>query len=225
MSREMVKPMRGHQIRFCGGGRVAALLVAFLVATVSWADAASTAATSALMTVLMQDPTSPVDPAPPAPQRIRTRPAPTVQENVERVIAAATGGTGGGDGGAPGGGDGGAPGGGDGGLQAGGEPVRVEVDQIFTGTAPGDVFQAESSDETVVTVEVTPNPGVIITPVGPGTATVTVSGSRPGGAAPVRTSFDVTVGAPGVPALPLVATGLLGMLLFGVGVYRRWLRR
>lgn len=204
-------------MRFCVGGRVAALLVAFLVTTVSWADAASTAATSALMTVLMQDPTSPVDPTPPAPQRIRTRPAPTVQENVERVITAATGGTGGGDGG-------GAPGGG-GGLQAGGEPVRVEVDQIFTGTAPGDVFQAESSDETVVTVEVTPNPGVIITPVGPGTATVTVSGSRPGGAAPVRTSFDVTVGAPGVPALPLVATGLLGMLLFGVGVYRRWLRR
>lgn len=202
-------------MRFCVGGRVVALLVAFLVATVSWAGAASTAATSALMTVLMQDPTSPVAPAPPAPQRIRTRPAPTVQENVERVIAAATGGTGGG----------GAPGGGGGGLQAGGEPVRVEVDQIFTGTTPGDVFKAESSDETVVTVEVTDNPGVIITPVGPGTATVTVSGQRPGGAAAIRTSFDVTVGAPGVPALPLVATGLLGMFLFGAGVYRRWLRR
>lgn len=204
-------------MRFCVGGRVAALLVAFLVATVSWAGAASTAATSALMTALMQDPTSPVAPAPPAPQRIRTRPAPTVQENVDRVIAAATGGTG--DGGA-----GGAPGGG-GGLQSGGEPVRVEVDQIFTGTAPGDVVKAESSDETVVTVEVPDNPGVIITPVGPGTATVTVSVQRPGGAAAIRTSFDVTVGAPGVPALPLVATGLLGMLLFGAGVYRRWLRR
>ena len=202
-------------MQFRRGGRVAALLVAFLVGivgTVSWAGAASTAATSALMTILMQDPTSPVDPAPPAQERIRTRPEPTVQENVDRVIAAATGGAGGGDGA------------GGGGLQAGGEPVRVEVTQIFTGTAPGDVFRATSSDETVATVTVTPNPGVIVTPVGPGTATITVSASRPGGAAEIRTRFDVTVGAPGVPALPLAAAGLLGMLLFGAGLYRRWRR-
>lgn len=207
--------MRSHQVRFRRGGRVAALLVAFLVGivgTVSWAGAASTAATSAtsaLMTILMQDPTSPVDPAPPAQERIRTRPEPTVQENVDRVIAAAVGG-----------GDGA----GGGGLQAGGEPVRVEVTQIFTGTAPGDVFRATSSDETVATVTVTPNPGVIVTPVGPGTATITVSASRPGGPAEIRSQFDVTVGAPGVPALPLAAAGLLGMLLFGAGVYRRWRR-
>ena len=211
--------MRSHQVRFRRGGRVVALLVVFLVGivgTVSWAGAASTA-TSALMTILMQDPTSPVDPAPPAQERIRTRPEPTVQENVDRVIAAAVGG---GDGAGGGGGDGA----GGGGLQAGGEPVRVEVTQIFTGTAPGDVFRATSSNETVVTVTVTPNPGVIITPVGPGTATVTVSASRPGGAAEIRTEFDVTVGAPGVPALPLAAAGLLGMLLFGAGLYRRWRR-
>ncbi len=214
--------MRSHQVQFRRGGRIAALLVAFLVGivgTVSWAGAAST---SALMTILMQDPTSPVDPAPPAQERIRTRPEPTVQENVDRVIAAAVGGgDGAGGGGGAGGGDGA---GGGGGLQAGGEPVRVEVTQIFTGTAPGDVFRATSSDETVVTVTVTPNPGVIITPVGPGTATVTVSASRPGGAAEIRTEFDVTVGAPGVPALPLAAAGLLGMLLFGAGLYRRWRR-
>ena len=214
--------MRNHQTRFGGGGRVVALLMVLLVGTVSWAGAASTA-TSALMTALMQDPTSPVDPEPPAQDRIRTRPEPTVQENVNRVIVAATGGTGDGGTGGGGTGDGGTGGGG---LQAGGEAVSVPVEQIFTGTAPGDAFRATSSDETVVTVTVTvtDNPRVVITPVGPGTATVTVSASRPGRQAEIRTRFDVTVGAPGVPALPLVATGVLGMLLFGAGLYRRWRR-
>lgn len=212
--------MRNHQTRFGGGGRVVALLMVLLLGTVSWAGAASTAATSALMTALMQDPTSPVDPEPPAEDRIRTRPEPTVQENVNRVIAAATGGDGGtGDGGTGGGGTGGG-----GGLQAGGEPVSVPVQQIFTGTTSGDAFRATSSDESVVTVTVTDNPRVVITPVGPGTATITVSASRPGRQAEISTRFDVTVGAPGVPALPLVATGVLGMLLFGAGLYRRWRR-
>ena len=202
--------MRKHQTRFGGGGRVVALLMVLLVGTVSWAGAASTA-TSALMTALMQEPTSPVDPEPPAPDRIRTRPEPTVQENVDRVIAAATGGTG----------DGGTGGGG---LQAGGEAVSVPVEQIFTGTAPGDVFRVMSSDESVATATLTPNPHVVITPVGPGTTTITVTAQRPGGPAEIRSQFDVTVGAPGVPALPLVATGLLGVLLFGAGLYRRWRR-
>lgn len=217
---EAVEAMTNHQTRFGGGGRVVALLTVLLLGTVSWAGAASTA-TSALMTALMQDPTSPVDPAPPAEDRIRTRPEPTVQENVNRVIATATGGTGDGGTGDGGTGDGGAGGGG---LQAGGEPVSVPVQQIFTGTAPGDAFRATSSDESVVTVTVTDNPRVVITPVGPGTATITVSASRPGRQAEIRTRFDVTVGAPGVPALPLVATGVLGMLLFGAGLYRRWRR-
>lgn len=212
--------MRGHQTRFGGGGRVVALLMVLLVGTVSWAGAASTA-TSALMTALMQDPPSPAVPGggggspPPAQSRIRTRSAPVVQENVDRAIAAAVGGTGGG-----GTGDGGAGGGG---FQAGGAAVSVPVEQLFTNTVSTDVFKAMSSDETVVTVTVT-NPRVVITPVGPGTATVTVSAQRPGGAAAIRTRFDVTVGAPGVPALPLVATGLLGMILFGAGLYRRWRR-
>lgn len=195
--------MRKHQTRFGGGGRVVALLMVLLVGTVSWAGAASTA-TSALMTALMQESTSPVDPVPPAQERIRTRPAPVVQENVDRTIATATGG---------------------GGLQAGGEAVRVPVEQIFTGTAPGDdVFKVTSSDETVATATLTDNPNVVITPVGPGTTTITVSAQRPGGPAAIRAQFDVTIGAPGVPALPLVATGLLGMLLFGAGLYRRWRR-
>lgn len=219
---EAVEAMRNHQTRFGGGGRVVALLLVLLVGTVSWAGAASTA-TSALMTALMQDPTSPVAPGggggspPPAETRIRTRSAPVVQENVDRAIAAAVGG-GTGDGGTGDGGTGG------GGLQAGGEAVSVPVEQLFTNTVSTDVFKAMSSDETVVTVTVTDNPRVVITPVGPGTATVTVSAQRPGGAAAIRTRFDVTVGAPGVPALPLVATGLLGMLLFGAGLYRRWRR-
>ena len=222
---EAVETMMDHQTRFGGGRRVVALLLVLLVGTVSWAGAASTAATSALMTALMQDPTSPVDPAPPPPAetRIRTRPAPTVQENVDRAIAAAVGG-GTGDGGAGDGGAGDGGTGGGGGFQAGGAAVSVPVEQIFTNTAPTDVFRATSSDETVVTVTVTENPRVVITPVGPGTATVTVSAQRPGGPAAIRTSFDVTVGAPGVPALPLVATGVLGMLLFGAGLYRRWRR-
>ena len=217
---EAVEAMRNHQTRFGGGRRVVALLLVLLVGTVSWAGAASTAATSALMTALMQDPTSPVDPAPPPPAetRIRTRPAPTVQENVDRAIAAAGGG-GAGDGGA---GDGGTGGGG--GFQAGGAAVSVPVEQIFTNTAPGDIFKVTSSDETVATATLTDNPRVVITPVGPGTTTITVSAQRPGGPAAIRAQFDVTVGAPGVPALPLVATGLLGMLLFGAGLYRRWRR-
>ena len=213
--------MMNHQTRFGGGGRVVALLMVLLVGTVSWAGAASTA-TSALMTALMQDPTSPVDPAPPAQERIRTRSAPVVQENVDRAIAAAIGGTDGG--GTDGGGTGDGGTGGGGGLQAGGEPVSVPVQQIFTGTTSGDAFRATSSDESVVTVTVTDNPRVVITPVGPGTATITVSASRPGRQAEISTRFDVTVGAPGVPALPLVATGVLGMFLFGAGLYRRWRR-
>ena len=204
---EAVEAMRNHQTRFGGGGRVVALVMVLLVGTVSWAGAASTA-TSALMTALMQDPTSPVAPPPPAQERIRTRSASVVQENVDRAIAAAVGGAG----------DGGTGGGG---LQAGGEAVSVPVEQIFTNTAPGDVFKVTSSDETVATATLTDNPRVVITPVGPGTTTITVSAQRPGGPAAIRARFDVTIGAPGVPALPLVATGLLGMLLFGAGLYRR----
>ena len=111
-----------------------------------------------------------------------------------------------------------------GGLVPGRDPVNVDVADLFEdteGTDGGD-YRATSSNPEVATVEITPNPHVKITPVGIGTTTITVFTTAGGGERSVE--FEVTV-ASSVPALPLVATGLLGMLLFGAGVYRRRRRR
>ena len=111
-----------------------------------------------------------------------------------------------------------------GGLAPGGRAVAIDVNKLFVnvGRARGRDFSARSSDGRVVTVEVTDNPHVVITPVGDGTATVTVRYT--GGGRPVSASFGVAVGegfAPPVPALPLAAAGLLAALLYGAGLRRR----
>ena len=111
-----------------------------------------------------------------------------------------------------------------GGLVPGRDPVNVDVKDLFEdteGTDGGD-FRATSSNPEVATVEITPNPHVKITPVGIGTATISVVTTAGGNERSVE--FEVTV-ARSVPALPLVATGLLGMLLFGAGAWRRLRRR
>ena len=111
-----------------------------------------------------------------------------------------------------------------GGLAPGGRAVAIDVNELFVnvGGAAGRDFSARSSDGTVVTVEITDNPHVVIRPVGDGTATVTVRYT--GGGRSVSASFGVAVGegfAPPVPALPLAAAGLLAALLFGAGLRRR----
>ena len=74
------------------------------------------------------------------------------------------------------------------------DPVSVAVRHLFSDTedTTGDEYMATSSDETVVTVEVTGNPQVVITPVAPGTATITIDFLRTG----ARVQFDVTVTEP-----------------------------
>ena len=101
-----------------------------------------------------------------------------------------------------------------GGLVAGGRSVSIDVDLLFTQTEDG-TFTAMSFDEAVATAEITPNPHVVITPIAKGKATIQVSAEGEGGEI-VR--FEVTV-SDSVPVLPLVVTGLLGMLLFGSGAY------
>ena len=80
-------------------------------------------------------------------------------------------------------------------LMENSEPVDVPVDELFTGTAgtTGDDYRATSSDPTVATVELTPNPRVKITPVGPGTTTIRVDNLR----SAERVEFTVTVERPG----------------------------
>ena len=77
----------------------------------------------------------------------------------------------------------------------GADPVSVSVAELFddTGGTAGDDYRATSSDPTVATVEITPNPRVKITPVGPGTTTIRVDNLRSG----ERVEFDVTVEEPG----------------------------
>ena len=82
-----------------------------------------------------------------------------------------------------------------GGLEPGGGAVPIDVNKLFSNVgsgAAGRDFNARSSDERVVTVEITDNPHVVITPVGDGTATVTVGYT--GGRSPISSSFGVAVG-------------------------------
>ncbi len=81
-----------------------------------------------------------------------------------------------------------------GGLQSNLAPVSVAVRELFAGTegTTGAEYMATSSDTTVVTVEVTDNPQVVITPVAPGTATITIVFLR----TEARVEFDVTVAPP-----------------------------
>ena len=77
----------------------------------------------------------------------------------------------------------------------GADPVSVSVAELFedTGGTAGDDYRATSSDPTVATVEITPNPRMKITPVGPGRTTIRVDNLRSG----ERVEFDVTVEEPG----------------------------
>ena len=83
----------------------------------------------------------------------------------------------------------------DDGLEPDADPVSVNVNELFTGTAgtTGDDYRATSSDTAVATVEITPNPRVKITPVGPGTTTIRVDNLR----SAERVEFAVTVMEPG----------------------------
>ena len=83
----------------------------------------------------------------------------------------------------------------DGRLEPDTDPVSVNVNELFTGTAgtTGDDYRATSSDPAVATVEITPNPRVKITPVGPGTTTIRVDNLR----SAERVEFTVTVERPG----------------------------
>ncbi len=84
-----------------------------------------------------------------------------------------------------------------GGLKPNRDPVSVAVRELFAGTegTTGAEYTATSSDETVVTVEVTDNPQVVLTPVAPGTATITITFLR----TKARVEFDVTVTPPPPP--------------------------
>ena len=80
-----------------------------------------------------------------------------------------------------------------GGLVAGrGQLNVVDVRELFRGTegTDGDDYRPTSSDVTVATVEMTNNPRVRVTPVGPGTATIQVVFLR----SRARVEFDVRVG-------------------------------
>ena len=102
-----------------------------------------------------------------------------------------------------------------------GDPVEVDVMDLFDGVDEDTQFRANSSDTSVVEVDVTPNPRVVHTPRGPGTATITVRGGN------AMVSYDVTVfeTAASAPALPLFAQGLLAAILLGIGTWRRHVRR
>ena len=112
-------------------------------------------------------------------------------------------------------------------LMAGGASVALETTDLFD--VPPDVddsdvtYSVMSSDPTVAIAEYR-NPVVVI-PVGPGTATITVN-SRIGNNTPTSVSFSVTVAdTMPVPALPLIGQGLLAALLLGLGVLLRRRRR
>ena len=82
-----------------------------------------------------------------------------------------------------------------GGLVAGrGQLDVVDVINLFENTegTDGDDYRATSSDVTVATVEITSNPKVRVTPVGPGTATIQVIFLETG----ERREFSVTVSEP-----------------------------
>ena len=106
------------------------------------------------------------------------RPPEMVQSNVDAAIAAA------------------------GGLTPGRDPVSVDVDDLFEDTegTDGDDYTATSSDPTVATVEITDNPRVVITPVGPGRTTIRVTALESGDGV----EFDVMVAesANGAPTPP-----------------------
>lgn len=108
-------------------------------------------------------------------------------------------------------------------LMTGGMSVSLETTSLFD--VPPDVddqdvsYTASSSDPTVAIAEYR-NP-VIVTPVGPGVATITVS-SQIANNTPVSTSFMITVAdTVPVPALPLIGQGLLAAILLGLGVLLR----
>lgn len=112
-------------------------------------------------------------------------------------------------------------------LMTGGASVTLETTDLFD--VPPDVddrdvvYMVSSSDPTVAIAEYR-NP-VVVTPVGPGVATITVT-SQVGSNTPVSTSFTVAVAATmPVPALPLIGQGLLAALLLGLGVLLRRRRR
>lgn len=112
-------------------------------------------------------------------------------------------------------------------LVAGGASVALETTDLFD--VPPDVddqavsYTAMSSDPTVATAEYR-NP-VVVTPVGPGVATITVT-SQVGNNTPTSVSFTVAVAdTTPVPALPLIGQGLLAALLLGLGVLLRRRRR
>ena len=95
-----------------------------------------------------------------------------------------------------------------GGLEPGGDAVDIDVNKLFSNVgsgATGRDFSARTSDRRVVTVRVTDNPHVVITPVGAGAASITVGYA--GGGSAVSASFDVEVGdAP--PPPPSQVTGV-----------------
>ena len=112
-------------------------------------------------------------------------------------------------------------------LMSGGASVTLETTDLFD--QPPDVddqdvsYTASSSDPTVAIAEYR-NP-VVVTPVGPGVATISVT-SQLGNNTPVVTSFTVMVAdTMTVPALPLIGQGLLAALLLGLGVLFRRRRR
>ena len=159
---------------------------------------AASAASAVSLSVLLQEGTSTsTPPLPPA----------TVQARVERKVRETTGGR---------------PV-----LMPSDPPVVVEVDEIFV--VPPDVAEdvtyMVSSSNPMVAVAEYRNP-VVVTPVGPGTAVITVT-SQLGNNPPVSSSFMVTVVADPtpVPAIPLVGQGLLAAFLLGLGAWLRYRRR
>ena len=161
------------------------------------AGAASAASAISLSALLQEGTSTSTPPLPPA----------TVQARVERKVRETTGGR---------------PV-----LMPSDPPVVVEVDEIFV--VPPDVaedatYTASSSNPMVAVAEYR-NP-VVVTPVGPGTAVITVT-SQIGSNAPVSSSFTVTVAADPtpVPAIPLVGQGLLAAFLLGLGAWLRYRRR
>ena len=160
---------------------------------------AASAASAISLSVLLQEGTSTsTPPLPPS----------TVQSRVERKIRETTGGRAV--------------------LMPSDPPLMVEVGELFA--FPPDVDEedatyAASSSNPMVALAEYRNP-VVVTPVGPGTALITVT-SRVGNNAPVSSSFTVVVAADptAVPAIPLVGQGLLAAFLLGLGAWLRYRRR
>ena len=162
------------------------------------AGAASAASAISLSVLLQEGTATSTPPLPPD----------TVQARVDRKVRATTGGRAV--------------------LMPSDPPIMVEVDEVFV--FPPDVdeedatYTATSSNPMVALAEYR-NP-VVVTPVGPGTAVITVT-SRIGNNAPVSSSFTVAVAADPtpVPAIPLVGQGLLAAFLLGLGAWLRYRRR